>query len=450
MHYGWPSPSLPKLFDDSSTIPVTDEEGSWIAVMPLLGAVCGSIIGALVLDVIGRKKVTLISCFPFFAAWIMIAYAKSVVVLILARFIAGISDGLAFCALPMYLGEIADPKVRGALGSSVSVTWIFGTLLINVIGSYLSVSTTAVISSILPILCLVTFAWMPESPYYLIMKGNIEQARSNLKTFKSRDNIEPELERMAKAVKDQQENSGRCLDLFTVKSNRRALYIMMGIRGAQQLSGTSAITFYAQTIFREAGNSNTISSSNAAIIYFLVQLTLCGCCSMIVDKTGRRPLLIISTIGAGLALLTEGSYFCVLNEFNVNLSNLTWIPLVALICFVISFSIGMQTIPILLLGELFPTNVKAFALCLADIYFSIIATIVSKFFQITKDDFGLHVPFYAFFVCCILGLVFIIFFVPETKGKTLEEIQDELRGCCIKKSTMCLELGEKFKSVSDP
>lgn len=109
-----------------------------------------------------------------------------------------------------------------------------------------------------------------------------------------------------------------------------------------------------------------------------------------------------------------------------------FVPIVALLCFVIIFSLGMQTIPLIMMGEIFPSNVKAFALCIMDIYYSVIVTIISKFFHWSKDNYGMHVPFFAFTVCCIIGLVFIIFAVPETKGKTLEDIQVELRGGKIK------------------
>ncbi|KAF2884949.1 hypothetical protein ILUMI_21226 [Ignelater luminosus] len=449
MHYGWPSPSLPQLLNNSSTILITSEEGSWIAVMPLIGSICGSLISVLILDVIGRKRAILLSCIPHLVAWIMIAYAKSVAVIISARFIAGISDGLVLCALPMYLGEIANARVRGALGSSVSVMRIFGTFLINIIGSYLSISTTAIVSSILPLLCLFTFAWMPESPYYLIMKENVQQAGRNLKMLRCTDNVEADLERMAKAVKEQNENTKRYLDLFTVKANRKALGIALVLRGAQQISGISAITFYAQIIFAQAGNISILSARHASMIYFAVQVILCACCSMIVDKVGRRPLLIISIVGAGLALFTGGTYFYVLNKSNANLNNFAWIPLVALVGYVVFFSLGMQTIPITILGEMFPTNVKAFALSLMAVYFCITATIVSKFFQITKDNFGLHVPFYTFFMVCVLGLIFIILFVPETKGKTLEEIQDELKQCDVKGNKTCTEPAEECRMLPD-
>ncbi|KAF2884936.1 hypothetical protein ILUMI_21213 [Ignelater luminosus] len=394
--------------------------------MPLIGASAGSIFGGVVLDIVGRKKVILFTSLPFFAAWIMVAYAKSVEVLLSARFLAGVADGLAFCAVPMYLGEIADPRIRGLLGSSCSISWILGMLLINTIGSYISISITAIISSVVPVLLLVTFMWMPESPYFLIMKNQAEEAKRSLRIFKGVGDVDSEFERLSVAIKEQNTNTGKFLDLFTVRSNRKAVLIIMGMRAVQQCSGTMAITFYAQTIFKTAGDD--ISPTTASIIYFTVQLLMTSVSSIIVDKTGRRPLLIFSIIGAGLCLFIEGLYFFLRLDTSLKIERYSIIPVIALIAFVVVFGMGLQAIPILLLGELFPTNVKAFALGLADIYFNVIATIISKFFQIVKDHYGMHVPFLVFTACCAIGLVFIIFCIPETKGKTLEEIQMELRG----------------------
>lgn len=421
MHYGWPSPSLPKMEES-----INDEEGSWMAVMPLLGGVCGSLCGAAIVDVIGRKRTLLIGTIPAFVAWILVAYAKSLIILIVARLLAGISDGLIFTALPIYLGEISDPKIRGSLGSSVSVTWIFGIMLINAIGSYLGITLTALISSSLPVLCLVTFIWMPESPYFLLMKGNESEAQRSLRIFNGKDDVERDLAAMSQEVKEHNATNGRWLDLFLVPSNRKALYVMMGTRGFQQLAGVSAITFYAYSIFDTAGD--LVSPSVASIIFFVIQVTMCLVCCLIVDRIGRRPLLIISITGSGIALLIKAIYFLIKDETDINVDDYSLIPIISMIAFIVIFSIGMQSIPILLLGELFPTDIKAFAVCFADIYFGVVATTVSKFFQLTKDNYGLYVPFFAFSAFCFIGLLFTIYMVPETNGKTLEEIQQHFRG----------------------
>lgn len=424
MHAGWPSPSLHQLLSENSTLPITNEQGSWLAIMPLIGAAIGSLITAATVDILGRKKTILLTSFPFFAAWIMVAYARSVVVLVVGRLLAGAADGATFTAVPIYLGEIAEPKIRGMLGSSCSATFIFGIFLINAMGSYLSITVTALLSSLVPIALLLTFMWMPESPYYLLIRGNIAAAKKSLQIFRGIKEVDIELNRIDTAVKEQMQNTGKFVDLFKVSSNRKALFIVLGLRAAQQFSGTMAITFYAKSIFSETGN---LSANTATMMYFSIQLCLCIISSIIVDKSGRRPLLIVSITGAAVCLLIEGIYFYIDKCTSVELSNFSFIQAFALIGFVIMFSLGMQTIPILMLCELFPTNVKAYALCLADIYFCIIASIVSKFFQYMKDNFGIYVPFFAFTICCTLGLVFIILCVPETKGKTLEDIQSELR-----------------------
>ncbi|XP_050294866.1 facilitated trehalose transporter Tret1-like [Anthonomus grandis grandis] len=421
MFYGWSSPSLPKLLSNTSTIPTTTDQGSWIAVMPLISAVIGSLIAGSTVDMLGRKRMILVASLPYFASWIMIAFAKSVELIYVARFIAGMSDGLVFTAVPIYIGEISEPRIRGLLGASVSVTFIFGILLINIIGSYLTITLAALVASCLPLITLVTFAFMPETPYQHLMRGNSEEAKRSLQKLRGMLDVDAELTRVSLAVKAETKHKGRFWDLFTDRVNRKAVFIMVIVRGAQQLSGVTAITFYAQIIFIEAGDN--ISSETATIIFFSVQLCLSLFASTIVDRAGRRPLLIGSISGGALFLFTEGMYFYIKTCTNIDVTPYSVIPVVGLIGFVIIFSLGMGTVPLLMLGELFSSNAKAFALCFADIYFSIIATSVSKFFQIMKDSFGIYSPFFAFTFFSVCGLILIVLFVPETKGKTLEDIQ---------------------------
>lgn len=425
MHYGWPSPSLPILKNGTYRFRVDSDEGSWLAIMPLMGAILGAIVTGIIIDTLGRKKLILFSSFPFFISWIMIGLAQSSTLLHIARFMAGITDGLSFTAVPMFLGEIADPKIRGLLSSMCPVSIVFGLLLINILGNYLTIPVAAFTASVIPVILLLSFAWMPESPYFLLMRGRDEEAKRSLQIFRGNDDVEIELQRLTRAVKDQNKDSGKFLDLFTCASNRKAVFIALGLRTVQQLSGTTAITFYCKTIFLES--QEFISPNTATIIYFTVQLLISAVSSFAVDVSGRRPLLIISIIGTSLTLFINGTYLYIKHK-DIDNVGFNFVPLVTLLCYVVIFSLGLQTIPLLIMSEMFPTNVKAFALCLADVYFSIIASVVSKFFNFSNEYFGMHVPFYTFTICCVFGLSFIIFCVPETKGKTLEDIQMYLKG----------------------
>lgn len=425
MHYGWPSPTLRILYKGTDKLKIDPTEGSWLAIMPLVGAILGALITGLVIDRLGRKRLILFSSLPFFISWITIGLAETSVLLHVARFLAGLTDGLSFTAVPMFLGEIAEPAIRGLLSSMCPVSIVIGLLLINILGSYLSISTAAFVSSVIPVILLVTFVWIPESPYFLLMRGRYEEARKSLQVFRGTTDVEAELERIAAAVKEQNEATGKISDLFTCASNRKAVFIALGLRSVQQLTGITAVTFYCQTVFDK---SNFIAPEIATIIYFTVQLVFSAISCLMVDISGRRPLLIISLSGTAVTLLINGTYLYIKNCTEIDTSDFEFVLLVTLLCFVVIFSLGLQTIPLLIMSEMFPTNVKAFALCLADVYFSIIASVISKFFDGTSSAFGMHVPFYTFTVCCVFGLIFIIFCVPETKGRTLEDIQRFLKG----------------------
>ncbi|XP_076272692.1 facilitated trehalose transporter Tret1-like [Rhynchophorus ferrugineus] len=424
MHYGWPSPSIPILTSGNYTFTISSEESSWLVVSPLLGAIVGAFITGMIVDVFGRKKLVIFSSFPFVFSWLFIAWARSSVLMFISRFMAGMTDGISFTAVPMYLGEIADAKIRGLIASVCPVSIILGILLINVLGSYLSIQTTAYIGTAVPILLFLTFIWMPESPYFYLIKGRVSDARKSLQKFRGVEDVSVELNRIREAVEEQNKNRGRCLDLLTIESNRKAVMIAYGVRGCQQLSGTTAIIFYCQKIFAES--RDFMSPSVATILYFSVQLVLSALASIIVDFSGRRPLLIVSITGTAITLLANGIYLYLKDCTSVDVSSLNFLPLVALLTYVVVFSIGLQTIPLLIMGEVFPTNVKAFALCGADIYYSILVTIISKFFHWSNEEFGMYVPFFVFSVASVFGLIFTIFCVPETKGKTLEDIQREL------------------------
>lgn len=426
MVLGWPSPSLPKLPKEYPGLFTTNDESSWMAIMPLLGALIGCPIVALIVDVIGRKKTIILSIFLYFTNWIMLAFSKSQPLLYTARFIAGIADGLVYTAVPSYVGEIADPGKRGLLEAAGSVAVVSGVLLINVIGLYFSISITALVCSLLPVGTLISFLWMPESPYYFLMQDKPNAARKSLEILRGVEDVNSELDRLNVAVEEQCSNSGKFLELFTVQSNRRALYIVVVLRATQKFSGIEGVIFYTQDIFKEVYTD--VQLKMYTTIFFSVQVVSMIISSGIVDKVGRKPLLILSTVVTGLALCVEATYFYLKTNTNLNVSRYYSLGIVDLIGYVGFFGLGLGTVPLLCLGELFPTNVKAFALCLAEIYYSIVAAVATKCFQMLKDCYGIHIPFYISALCCAMGLIAIVIIVPETKGKTLEEIQESLKG----------------------
>lgn len=228
MHYGWPSPYLPILENGNYTFRISSNESSYLAVIPLIGAIFGALGTGLIVDIIGRKRLVVYSSIPFIFSWLLVGLASSSTLMFVGRFMGGVSDGLSFTAVPMYLGEIAEPKTRGLLASVCPVSIVIGILLINILGTFLPLDTVAFIAISLPVLLLATFSWMPESPYFYVMWGRFREAEKSLQALRGCQDVSEELNRISASVKEQNENKGKLLDLFTDKSNRKGLIITLG------------------------------------------------------------------------------------------------------------------------------------------------------------------------------------------------------------------------------
>ncbi|KAF2901320.1 hypothetical protein ILUMI_04863 [Ignelater luminosus] len=267
--------------------------------------------------------------------------------------------------------------------------------------------------------------WMPETPYYLIKKGKHEQAKKNLQLLRGDENVEEEMKSLCEAV-SRQENveKGKIFDLFTVKSNRRAVIIFIILNLTKKYSGKNPLMFYTATVFEAADGS--LSPQVSVMVYILIELVASLASLSIIDRVGRKPIVVVSTIGCALGLAFTGIYFFLKDEMSISMNSFGWLPITALVIFNISYSVGLELIPSIYLGELFPTSVKAIALGMADIFSIINGTVGAKFFQIVKDTQGIYLPFWVFSACCMIGVIFIIKYVPETKNKTLEEIQQYL------------------------
>lgn len=429
INLGWTSPYLPKLLSNSSTIPTTTDQGSWCAIAPLLGSPFGAALAAFLADSIGRKYTTLLMAPIVGFCFIGIAFADSIWLLTAIRFIIGATEGASYTALPMYIGEISDPNIRGFLTSTIAIFAITGTLFINIIGSFMDIFSSSLICAIIPFAHMVTFSTMPESPYYYIKKNRQREARNSLKILRGKANVDDEMETLCKAVVRQElSRKSSILDIFTVPSNRKACCIFLILCLTNKFSGKNPCLFYTEMIFREAGSS--IDATLSVIMYCSVELIAVTITTFfIVDRFGKRLLFITSTTGCAVSVFALSLHFY-LKDYNYDIIEvLDWLPITALLSYNIFFSIGLSYGMVLILSELFPTSVKANALCIADSFSVMMGALASKFFQITIDNFGtMSIPFFAFSICCAIGLFFVVKCVPETTGKTLEEIQYYLIG----------------------
>ncbi|XP_076254414.1 facilitated trehalose transporter Tret1-like [Rhynchophorus ferrugineus] len=429
INLGWTSPYLPKLLATDSSIPTTTDEGSWCAIAPLLGAPPGAIIAAILVDKVGRKKTTL-----FMAPWVSfcfvgIAFSTTIWEITTLRLVIGSVEGALYTVLPMYVGEISDPKIRGFLTSTIAIAAITGTLFINIIGSFLNIFLSSLICATIPLIHMVAFSCVPESPYYYIKKGKFEDAKKSLQVLRGKSEVDQEMIAIAQSVVRQERTAGKAgmLELVTIPSNRKACFIFVIVCLTNKFSGKNPCMFYTETIFKEAGSS--IDATLSVIVYCAVELVAVAMTTIfVVDRFGKRKLLITSAAGCSISVFTLAVYFFI-KDCGINTDYIFFLPITALVMYNIMFSIGLSFGMVTVLSELFPTNVKAKALCTADTFSVLMGSIVSKIFQISFDQTGsMAFPFLFFSICSMIGVIFIIRYMPETKGKTLEEIQQLLIG----------------------
>ncbi|KAF5305828.1 hypothetical protein FQR65_LT07567 [Abscondita terminalis] len=417
---GWTSYALPQLQSNTSVLPLTNGEGSWIASAFPIGTIVGSIILALTLDAFGRKTMLLVGSLSFSATWLMIVFASSTWQLVVARFIAGIFDGIVFPCVPVYIAEVADPKIRGLLITGTKTSYIVGIFLSNLLGAFLTITVAGTVSALLSLGVLICLL-IPESPYFYMIKEDTEAAKTSMETY----NTNCDIESIRNSLNEQKGKNGNWFELFTDASNRKSLFLMITIKLLQQFTGFICFIFYAQTLFRES--KNDVNPIILLSVYYLLQIIVMTINGMIVDRIGRKPLLVASTSTVATALFIISVYFTLENVTEVEVTNYSWCPVFALFLYIIGYTLGLQNIPYMIVSEIFPLHVKSAAVSIFSVVYGISSAAAAKFFQYTKDEFGMHVPFIAFFICSLCCLPVFIYLVPETKKKTLEDIEKRIR-----------------------
>jgi hypothetical protein len=257
------------------------------------------------------------------------------------------------------------------------------------IGPFVSMRVLASVNLILPITFVITFLFLPESPYYYLKFERSERAERSLRNLRTGD-IRTELKNIEINVQEDMKNRGTWGDLLTEATNRKAMWICLGIFTIQQLCGSAAVVAYAQVIFNcttstlngTSEASEAIEPYQESIILGCVQVATCVLSVILVDRVGRKPLLLLSALGVGLMNGTIGTYFFFDISYKGSVASLGWLPLAALLIYIVCYAIGLSTVPYVIIGEMFPTNVKLYASCIAHIYTGISMFAVQKLFQV--------------------------------------------------------------------
>lgn len=427
MVLGWTSPAGENgvnLIHDYK-IPMTSAEFSWIGSLTTLGAGAICIPIGMLADLIGRKTVMLIMVVPFTVGWLLIIFSNSLLMFYFGRFITGLSSG-AFCvAAPLYTSEIAESEIRGTLGSYFQLMLTIGILASYVLGALIeNMRTLSIISAIMPLIFFAAFFFMPETPVYYLKKDNEDAARKSLVRFRGNQyNIEAELRELREGLEETRRNGASFAVSIKSPAAKKGFIIAYGLMLFQQMSGVNSIIFYSSDIFTKAGTS--LKPNIASIIVGAVQVVSVFFATLVVDKLGRRILLLASVAVMFLMTLILGVYFYC-KEYTTAFNGIEWFAIIPLCVFLILFSFGFGPIPWMMMPEIFAPEVKGVAGSSACLFNWLMAFVVTKFYSDMTAAVHSYGTFWIFTLFSAVGILFVYFLVPETKGKTLDQIIREL------------------------
>ncbi|XP_050500554.1 facilitated trehalose transporter Tret1-like [Diabrotica virgifera virgifera] len=424
--YAWASPFMVQIINDKVKYNITEKQASYFNVInPIFTCLICPFCSKLT-DNLGRKKTILLITVPQIASWLCAALAKDVYLFYISRAFAGIADGIFLAALPPYIGEITTPAVRGKWGNLLSGSYYIGEFSINVIGSYFGVVTSSYICLPLPMIFFILFVMVPESPYYLLINGKEEKAKNSLIYFRGDKDIDKRFNQLKHDVQQQMSESGTWKDLFTIKSNRKALLAAVFLRFTQHTSGFSVLITFTQFIFQKSGGN--LSQELSSIIYTGVQMALNFIVvTFIMQRVGRRCCYMTSTGGNGIVLFFMATYFYLNDYTDIDVSSFNWFPVASMISYQIFASFGLNVIPTLMMSELFSVSIKSKAIVLAVLMFGAGGAVANYLFYSINTSAGFFTPFYVFAGCNIITAITTYFILPETRGKTLEDIQQALK-----------------------
>ncbi|CAH0564575.1 unnamed protein product [Brassicogethes aeneus] len=428
----WTSPVIPKLEGSMGVEhnplgePITKLEGSLIAGILSLGCAVGPFISGPLADRYGRKITLLCIAAPVGISFITLAFATNVYVYYVARFLKGIGVGSTYQIIPMYSGEVAENTNRGRVGCLFIANVAAGLLSSYLVGPYLSVRLFCIFHTIPIVIFLMLYKFIPESPIYLASKGDKVEAKASLMRLRrcSASGVTDELIDIFQACAESNSNKGGFREIFRSPPLKKAFLICFLLLTLQQFTGIAFVLGFMQNIFGAAGGS--ISPSISAIIIGLLKTFASLFTSTVIEKFGRKILAMISALTTGIFITILGIFFF-LQQNEYDLSNITWLPIVSLVFYITSFNLGMAPIPFVIVGEIFPSHVKSAASTLLIFIMFSTSFIITFLCPVLSSYLGMAPTFCMFGVFCVIGTVFIYFIVPETKGKSLAQIQDILK-----------------------
>ncbi|CAK1595606.1 unnamed protein product [Parnassius mnemosyne] len=427
----YPGVLLEQLRQPDSALRLTREHESWIASILGLALIAGIIVAPFSLQNLGRRLTNQLSTLPALGGWAVLVAARGPAALLISRTLQGFAMGLQAAAGPVSIAEYSSPKYRGAFLATIAFSFALGMLVAHIFGTILYWRAAAVACGSFYVISLILISISPETPPYLASRGKNSECRKAFKLLRGDDeNSEKELEVL---IKSQRKTAGPKVPQFTFYRQMitkpefyKPTVIMMFMFILFQLSGMTVVPSYTVPIMEEV-SGGTIEPYTSMLMVDIVRFLTAIIACFAINKFNRRTVLFLGIIISVVSLLTT-ALLLYLRDGGYITDKYKWTPVVPTLFYIFGKTFGILPIPWAIAGEIFPLAYRSVGSGISGMFLSIMFFVVVKTAPSSFSQIGINGTFCVYGISVAICGLFLFFLLPETKGKTLYEIECHFRG----------------------